>query len=138
MVNTSDLVTLGSTASGFYREYDDALTQLEDSFGLPFKAAKDNLIREVRLADKEGVNLDCFVGSDSRFRFPEHDAKIIVRFIKKPTEHTQLTKLADKVAKLEQDLKIAKLKLKNATEELVASGACDEITARIDLAFSRL
>jgi len=61
-----------------------------------------------------------------------------VRIHRKPTQHTKLEKLAAKVAKLEGDLKLAKMCLKHEAEQLVASGACDELTDKIVLAFTRI
>jgi hypothetical protein len=46
--------------------------------------------------------------------------------------------LADKVSKLEQDLKLAKMQLKHTAQQLVVTGECDEITDKIVLAFSRM
>ena len=62
----------------------------------------------------------------------------MVRIYRKPTLHARLDKLAAKVEKLEQDLKLAKLALKHEAEQLVASGSCDEVTEKIVLAFSRI
>jgi hypothetical protein len=137
-IKTSDLVTLGSVAAEAFDEFDVAHTQLNESFGVTYSAAKDNLLRDVTIAESEGLDLSIFSGSESRFRYPAMNTNIVVRVHKKPTEHTKLEKLAAKVVKIERDLKLAKMALKHETEQLVVSGACDELTERIVLAFTRI
>lgn len=137
-IKTSDLVTLGSVAAEAFDEFDVAHTQLNESFGITYSAAKDNLLRDVTIAESEGLDLSIFSGSESRFRYPAMNTNIVVRVHKKPTEHTKLEKLAAKVAKIERDLKLAKMALKHETEQLIVSGACDELTERIVLAFTRI
>lgn len=137
-IKTSDLVSLGSIAAEAFDEFDTAQTHLNDSFGVPYSAAKDNLLRDVTIAETEGLDLSIFAGSDSRFRFPTSNTNIVIRIHKKPTAHTKLEKLAAKVARCEQDLKLAKMALKHETEHLIASGSCDELTDRIVLAFTRM
>ena len=61
-----------------------------------------------------------------------------MRISRKPTPHTKLEKLAEKVAKLEQELKVAKMQLKHTAEQLVAEHKCDQVTDKISLAFTRL
>lgn len=137
-IKTSDLVTLGSVAAEAFNEFDVAQTQLNESFGLPYNAAKDNLLRDVTIAEAEGLDLKIFAGSESRFRYPIANTNIVVRVHRKPTAHTKLDKLAAKIARIEQDLKLAKMALKHETEHLIASGSCDEVTDRIVLAFTRI
>lgn len=137
-IKTSDLVSLGARAASAWDECEQALTALNQSFGTPFEAAKDNLLRDIKVAESEGIDLSVFSGADSRFKFPDLQTNIVVRISRKPTPHTKLEKLADKVAKLEQDLKVAKLQLKHTAEQLVAQHECDELTDRITLAFTRL
>lgn len=137
-IRTSDLIDLGQVAAECFSELDEALTQLNSSFGVPYDAAKDNLLRDVKIADTEGLDLSVFSGENSRFKFPQYNTNIVVRIHRKPTPHTKLEKLAAKVEKLEQELKLAKLQLKHTAEQLVASQECDELTEKITLAFTRL
>jgi len=138
MITSHHLYDLGRSAAESYNEYDNAQVALEESFGVEHKATKSDLLRDVIIADKEGLDLSVFSGDDSRFKFPEFNTNIVVRYYKEPTTHDKLVKLANAVKAKEDELKLAKLKLKHATEELIAKGECDEITARISLAFTRL
>lgn len=137
-IKTTELVSLASTAAEAFNDYDIAQTQLGQSFGVPYEAAKDNLLRDVTLADKQGMDLSVFSGSNSRFKFPDFNTNIVVRIYKKPSPHVRLDKLAEKVKRLERDLKLAKTELKHAAEQLVIAGECDELTERIVLSFTRM
>lgn len=137
-IRTTDLVSLASVAADAYNDFDLANQQLQGSFGLPYAAAKDNLLRDVTLAEAQGLDLSVFSGADSRFKFPAVDTNIVIRVHKKPTLHAKLDKLMEKVNKLETELKVAKLRLKHEAEQLIAAGDCDEITEKIVLAFTRI
>jgi hypothetical protein len=137
-IKSSDLVKLGAAAADAYDEKDQAQTALDESFGLPFNAARDNLLRELEIAESQGLDLSLFSGDQSRFRFPASNAHIIVRISKVPTPHAKLERLQAKVSKLEHELKLAKMALKHTTEQLIVSRECDELTDRISLAFTRL
>jgi hypothetical protein len=137
-VTTTELLTLGKLAAESWNDCDVALAQVQDSFGIPFEAAKDNLLRDVTLAESQGIDLTSFSGTNSRFKFPEYGANIVIRVQRKPTPHVKLEKLAAKVAKLEAELKLAKMQLKHTAEQLVQSKECDEVTDKITLAFTRL
>jgi len=137
-IKTSDLVCLGERAASTWDERDRAQTALDVAFGTPFEAAKDNLLRDITIAESSGVDLSIFSGTDSRFKFPDLHTNIVVRITRKPTPHTKLEKLAEKVTKLEQELKVAKMQLKHTAEQLVAQHECDEVTDKITLAFTRL
>ena len=137
-IKTSELVSLGSLAAEAFNDFDTAQQELNGSFGAPYNAAKDNLLRDVTIAEAEGLDLRLFSGEESRFRFPNFNTNIVVRIHRKPTQHTKLEKLAAKVSKLESELKLAKLCLKHEAEQLVTAGVCDEITDKIVLAFTRI
>lgn len=137
-ITTSSLLKLGTVAAEAWSDCDNALTALNESFGAPFEACRDNLQRDILIADREGVDYSCFAGEDSRFKFPEFNTHIIVRVTKKPTEHTRLEKAMERVSKLEQELKIAKHQLKALAEELILRHEVDEVTDKISLAFKRL
>jgi len=137
-IKTTDLVKLGSVAAEAFDDCDTALQQLNQSFGVPYEAARDNLLRDITLAEQEGMDLTVFSGDFSRFKFPAFNTNIVVRITRVPTPHDKLTKLADKVAKLEKELKLAKTQLKHMSEQLVIAGECDQLTEKITLAFSRM
>lgn len=137
-IKLTNLINLGDLAAQAWDECDTALQQLNEGFGKPFEAAKDNLLNDVKEADREGFDLSVFSGGDSKFKFIEHNANIVVRIYKKPTPHTKLEKLAERVQKLENDLKVAKLKLKHEIEQLTLTGECDKVTDKIVLAFNRI
>ena len=137
-IKTTDLVELGAIAAEAYDECDTALKALNESFGAPYEAAKDNLLRDVTVAESAGIDLSVFSGDKSRFRFPEHNTNIVVCISRVPTPHDKLEKLTAKVSKLEQELKVAKMQLKHVAESLVLTGECDQMTDKIVLAFTRL
>lgn len=137
-VKLSSLLKLADTAADSWSECDLALAQVNDAFGTPFEAARDNLLSDITQAESEGFDLGVFSGASSKFKFPQYKTNIIVRVSRKPTPHSKLEKLADKVADLEQQLKVAKLKLKQQAELLVQTGECDQVTDKISLAFTRL
>ncbi len=137
-IKTSDLLDLGIETADAWNDCDQALMQVNESFGAPFEATRDHLQRDLIVADREGLDLSCFAGNDSRFKFPEFNAHIIVRICKKPTAHSRLEKAAERVEKLEKDLKIAKQQLKALTEELILKQQVDQVTDKIQLAFKRI
>ena len=137
-IRTTDLVDPGAIAAEAYDECDTAQKELNEAFGIPYDASKDNLLRDIRVASNEGMDLSVFSGENSRFKYRQFNTNIVVRITRVPTPHNELDKLTAKVAKLEQDLKVAKLKLKHTAEQLVAQGECDELVDKITLAFTRL
>lgn len=137
-IKTTGLVELGAIAAEAYDECDTALQQLNDAFGTPYEAAKENLLRDVKLAERQGLDLSAFSGEDSRFKFPEYNTNIVVRISRIPTPHEKLRKLSEKVEKLETELKLAKMQLKHTAQQLIVTGDCDEMTDKIVLAFTRL
>ena len=76
----------------------------------------------------------CFV----RVTFYQHEHIYISRCAPSCASDSKLEKLAEKVAKLEQELKVAKMQLKHTAEQLVAEHKCDQVTDKISLAFTRL
>jgi hypothetical protein len=137
-IKLPSILKLADTAASAWSECDVALVQVNEAFGTPFEAARDNLLADVQQAESEGFDLGLFSGAESKFKFPQYKANIIVRVSRKPTPHSKLEKLAAKVEDLEQQLKLAKLKLKQQAELLVQSGECDQVTDKISLAFTRL
>ena len=137
-IKLPSILKLADTAANAWSECDIALVQVNEAFGTPFEAARDNLLADVTQADNEGFDLSLFSGAESKFKFPQYKTNIVVRISSKPTPHDKLQKLADKVADLEQQLRVAKLKLKQQAELLVQTGECDQVTDKISLAFTRL
>jgi hypothetical protein len=137
-IKTTGLVELGAIAAEAYDECDTALQQLNDAFGTPYEAAKENLLRDIKLAERQGLDLSVFSGEGSRFKFQEYNANIVIRVSRIPTAHDKLSKLAERVEKLETELKLAKMQLKHTAQQLVVTGDCDEVTDKIVLAFTRL
>lgn len=137
-IKLPSILKLADTAADTWSECDLALAQVNEAFGTPFEAARDNLLADVTQADSEGFDLSLFSGAASKFKFPQYKTNIVVRISRKPTPHDKLQKLADKVSDLEQQLKVAKLKLKQQAELLVQTGECDQVTDKISLAFTRL
>jgi hypothetical protein len=137
-IKLPSILKLADTAANAWSECDIALVQVNEAFGTPFEAARDNLLADVTQADSEGFDLSLFSGAESKFKFPQYKTNIVVRISRKPTPHDKLQKLADKVADLEQQLRVARLKLKQQAELLVQTGECDQVTDKISLAFTRL
>ena len=137
-IKLPSILKLADTAANAWSECDIALVQVNEAFGTPFEAARDNLLADVTQADNEGFDLSLFSGAESKFKFPQYKTNIVVRISRKPTPHDKLQKLADKVADLEQQLRVAKLKLKQQADLLVQTGDCDQVTDKISLAFTRL
>lgn len=137
-IKTVDLVSLGEIAAQAWDECDVALEQLNEGFGKPYESAKDNLLRDVTLADQQGLDLSVFSGEHSRFKFQQYNTNIVVRIHRKSTPHTKLEKLSERIHKLEHELKALKMKLKHETEQLIHAGECDNITDKIVLAFGRI
>jgi len=137
-IKLPSILKLADTAANAWSECDIALVQVNEAFGTPFEAARDNLLADVTQADNEGFDLSLFSGAESKFKFPQYKTNIVVRISRKPTPHDKLQKLADKVADLEQQLRVARLKLKQQAELLVQTGECDQVTDKISLAFTRL
>jgi hypothetical protein len=132
------LVSQARQSAELFDECDHALTQLNASFGVPYESSRNNLIKDLTLAETAGLDLSIFQGSDSLFKFPEFQTNIIVRVTRTPTAHTKLEKLDARIEKLEKDLKIAKIERKKLVEQLTIGGAIDLITDKITTAFSRL
>lgn len=132
------LVEQGRHAASLYDECDTALTQLNDSFGIPYEASRSNLTNDLIQADVSGLDLSVFQGKDSLFKYPELDTHIVVRINRIATGNTKLDKLDRKIVDMEEKLKLLKLQRKHLTEELKSIGAVDLITDKITTVFNRL
>ena len=133
------LVEQARTAAELFDECDQALTELNDSFGAPYEAAKQNLINDLVCVDtRNTVDLSVFQGPASLFKFPEFKTNIIVRIARIPSPHSALDKLQDKIEKLEQQLKLAKAERKALITKLELQGKVDLLTDKITTAFTRI
>ena len=133
-----DLVAVGRTAAECWNEFDIAQMHCEQAFGTPFNAAKGILNTDINVAEARGVDLAPFQGPESSFKFPDLSAHIVVRVTRKPTGHKNIDKISAKIEKLELQLKAAKIERKSLIEQLVITGAVDQVTDNIGLAFTRL
>ena len=134
----ADLVAHGRHAAEAYDECDAALTQLNDSFGKPYEASRCNLTNELIQADVSGLDLSVFQGEHSLFRFPELDTNIVVRIRRVPVGTDKLVKIDQKIAEMEQKVKLLKNQRKRLVDDLRIIGNTDFITDSITTAFQRL
>lgn len=134
----ADLVKQGRHAAEAYDECDAALTQLNDSFGKPYEASRCNLTNELIQADVSGLDLTVFQGEKSLFRFPDLDTNIVVRIRRVPVGTDKLDKIDQKIAEMEQKLKLLKNQRKRLIEDLKIIGDTDFITDAITTAFQRI
>lgn len=134
----STLVEQGRRSAELFDQCDQALTALNESFGAPYEASRNNLTQDLQQAEASGLALDAFQGPDSLFKFPEFGTNIIVRVSKVPTGHAKLDKIDEQIDKLERQLKVAKIERKKLVEQLTVMGAIDMLTDKITTAFSRI
>jgi hypothetical protein len=138
IISHSHLRSQGRIAAEAWDECDTALTELQDGYGAPYEAARTNLTKDLILADGEGFDLDLYTGKDSEFRFDDINVNILVRISKKPSEHTKLDQIEDRILKAETDLKVLKARRKALIEELLLRQEIHESTDKIVAAFTRL
>lgn len=137
-ISFQHLVNDGQLAASAWNECDIALTACNESFGAPFEASKAHLQTNIAVAAANNFDLSVFSGKDSAFKYPDLETNIIVRVTRIPTMHSKIDKIDEKIAKLEQQLKVAKIERKRIVEQLAITGAVDLVTDKIALAFTRL
>jgi hypothetical protein len=140
-MNTPNFTTLikdAELAAHSWNEFDIATLSCNEAFGLPFNAAKETLTNNVTIAESRKFDLSVFSGAESAFKFPALETNIVVRVTRKPTAHSKLERIDDKIEQLEQKLKVAKIERKKLIEQLAVTGDVDMITDKINLAFTRL
>jgi hypothetical protein len=125
-------------AANSWNEFDIATLACTEAFGMPFQLAKDSLTNNITVADSKKFDLSVFSGAESAFKFPDIETNIVVRVTRKPTAHTKLEKIDEKIDLLEQKLKVAKIERKKLIEQLAITGGIDLVTDKINLAFTRL
>ena len=134
----NDLVEQGRHAASLYDECDTALTQLNDAFGIPYEASRSNLTNDLIQADVKGLDLSIFQGKESLFKYPDFSTHIVVRINRVASGNSKLTKIDQRIAVMEEKLKLLKLQRKHLVTELATVGAVDFITDKITTVFSRL
>lgn len=137
-LTTQALVNQGRISAERYDSCDNALAELNDSFGTEYEAAKSNLNSMLVRADASELDLSVFQGEDSLFKFPEFKTNIVVRIDRIPTPHQRIDKLDEKIADLELKLKLAKAERKALIEQLLLKGQVDLLTDKITAVFRRL
>ena len=137
ILNHSHLLSQGRIAAEAFDECDTALTQLNESYGAPYEAARTNLTKDLILADGEDFDLSIYTGKDSEFRFDDINVNIVVKIYKKPSEHTKLDQIEDRIQKAEKDLKVLKARRKALIEELLIREEIKQSTDKIVTAFTR-
>jgi hypothetical protein len=136
--NFTTLIEDAELAAHAWNEFDIATLSCTEAFGLPFHAAKENLIDHLTIAEANKFDLSVFSGPESAFKIPSEGTNIVVRVTRKPTAHLKLKRIDDKIEELEQKLKVAKIERKRLIEQLAVTGDVDMITEKINLAFTRL
>jgi len=138
ILNQSHLRSQGRIAAEAYDECDTALTELNDSYGITYEAARTNLTKDLILADGEGFDLSLYTGKDSEFRFEDINTNIVVKIYKKPSEHTKLDRIEERIQQHETELKVLKARRKALIEELLLRQEIHESTDKIVTAFTRI
>jgi len=137
-ISIDSIVKQGHVSAERYDACDNALSELNQSFGVEYESAKSNLTSMLVRAEREDVDLSVFQGDESLFKFPEYKTNIVVRVDRIPTPHTKIDKLDEKIADLELRLKLARVERKALIEQMVLKGQVDLLTDKISAIFRRL
>ena len=137
-ISIDSIVKQGRVSAERYDACDNALSELNQSFGVEYESAKSNLTSMLVRAEREDVDLSVFQGDESLFKFPEYKTNIVVRVDRIPTPHTKIDKLDEKIADLELRLKLARVERKALIEQMVLKGQVDLLTDKISAIFRRL
>lgn len=138
ILNHSHLITQGRIAAEAWDECDIALTALNEGYGASCEAARTNLTKDLTIAESEGFDLDPFSGKDSNFRFEDLNVNIVVKIFRKPSEHTKLDRIEDRIQQHETELKVLKARRKALIEELLIRQEIHNNTDKIVTAFTRI
>lgn len=134
-ITANTLIEQARTAASLYDECDQALAQLNETFGAPYEASRSSLTAHLTTAEQAGLDLEPL---RECFKFPEVQTQIIVRIHRVPTGHKKLDKVDAQIEKLEAALKVAKIERKKLIEQLHTLGQIDMATDKITTAFSRI
>ena len=80
-MKTDHLVNKARKAATLWLECDDALSEVEETYGTPWEAARQTLTSALTIADGDGVDLEQYQGPDSLFKFPEMGTMVMVRIV---------------------------------------------------------
>ena len=136
-MKTDHLVNKARKAATLWLECDDALSEVEETYGTPWEAARQTLTSALTIADGDGIDLEQYQGPDSLFKFPEMGTMVMVRINRVPVPTDELDRLNIRIEKLERELRLAKNKRKAYIESLKIK-AHDFVTEKITTAFKRI
>lgn len=131
------LITQARATAERWLECDNALIDVNDTFGQPYEDNRGILNDMLMKAVEDEVSMDQFQGPESDFRFPDMGAMVIVKVSQLPTP-TDMLETADlRIKKAEQQLKLAKAAKKNLVERYKINGH-QFVTEKITTAFKRI
>ncbi len=131
------LITQARVAASTWGECDEALAHVNESFGAPFEAARDNLNLMLLKADEDELDLTQLQGAESEFRFRDLGALVMVRVSRLPVPFKQLETIDIRIEKLERELKLAKSSRKQLLERAKIKGH-QFVTEKITTAYKRI
>jgi len=136
-MKTDQLVTKARKAATLWLECDDALSEVEETYGTPWEAARQTLTSALTIADGDGIDLEPYQGPESLFRFPEMGTMVMVRISRVPVPTDELDRINIRIEKLERELQLARNKRKAYIAALKIK-AHDFVTEKISTAFKRI
>ncbi len=136
-MKTDQLVTKARKAATLWLECDDALSEVEETYGTPWEAARQTLTSALTIADGDGIDLEPYQGPESLFRFPEMGTMVMVRISRVPIPTDELDRINIRIEKLERELQLARNKRKAYIAALKIK-AHDFVTEKISTAFKRI
>ena len=138
-ITLRQLLNKGRTAAERWRECDDALTLLQDTYGDPYEDARNVLNDKLLLAEGEGFDLrGNFQGKKNAFKYPDLNAQIVVRIHTVFGGHETLTALEEKKAELLKEAKVVDAHIKAVQTELLIKKQIRSSTHKITTAFKSL
>ena len=132
-----NLIKQARHAATSWLECDDALLQVNESFGQCFEAGRDNLNSQLMVAESSGFEMDQLQGPESAFRFPDLGALVMVKIHRLPVPCSGLEILDTRIEKMEKELKLLKIKRKAMIEKLKLKNH-DFVTSKITTAYKRI
>ena len=136
-MKNDQLVTKARKAATLWLECDDALSEVEETYGTPWEAARQTLTSALTIADGDGIDLEPYQGPESLFRFPEMGTMVMVRISRVPVPTDELDRINIRIEKLERELQLARNKRKAYIAALKIK-AHDFVTEKISTAFKRI
>jgi len=129
------LVKRGREAATLWKDCDEALASCNDTFGVPYEAAR-NVLNESLLTSitSEEIDLDHFKGDTNPLRFEDLKVLVVVRPTLLPVPDKKLEELEARIERMELELKLVKAKRKARIEELQLKGH-EFVTEKVTTAF---